>query len=243
MKVFIYVLLDPLTKEVRYVGKTINSRQRLRKHLTRRENNHKHSWVKSLRTKGLKPIMAIIEELEVEADEQWQPAEQWWIERLRNAGCQLTNLNDGGKGGIRPSEETRARMRAAHLGKAMPTETRAKISNAHKGVAKSVSTRLKFSRRMIGWKPDAATRQKMAENARRLMTPERTAILKAASSTPEARAKMAAALTGKKQSPETKLKRAASLKAFRERLARRPPPLKACSSMRSMENGGNAKRT
>lgn len=194
MKVFIYTLLDPITKEVRYVGKTLNPSQRFRKHLIRKENNHKHSWVKSLIDKGIKPEMVIIERLTVETDREWQLVERWWIQRLKDAGCRLTNLNDGGIGGIRPCEETRKKMSDAHKGKSPSEEARAKISAYHTGRPKSEETRKKFSQRMIGWNPSCGTRQKMAENARRGMTPDRIKKLKAASKTPESLDKMSTSL-------------------------------------------------
>lgn len=207
MRVYIYALRDPETLSIRYVGKTVDPKLRLRKHCTRKENNYKFSWVTSLRERGLKPEMVILEELEVERDEEWQPYEQKWILFMRSLGFCLTNLNSGGVGGARPCEETRKKMSESHLNVRCTPETRAKISAAHKGVPKSESTRRKFSERMKGWRPSDETRKKMSENARRLMTPERIAIMKASSKTPEALAKMSMALTGRTQSAETISKR------------------------------------
>ena len=63
--VFIYVLIDPTTLEIRYVGKTKNCYQRFRHHLVASANpkSHKRNWIKSLQSQGLKPIMNIIDEV------------------------------------------------------------------------------------------------------------------------------------------------------------------------------------
>lgn len=56
----VYHLVDPITKIVRYVGKTATPSARLRAHIKDAEasdNTDKKRWIRSLLAKGLKPIM------------------------------------------------------------------------------------------------------------------------------------------------------------------------------------------
>jgi predicted GIY-YIG superfamily endonuclease len=60
----IYVLLDPLSNLVRYVGKTKNVKNRLVKHMCPsklKASNHKNNWIKNLLKNKLKPNLLIIE--------------------------------------------------------------------------------------------------------------------------------------------------------------------------------------
>lgn len=60
---YIYTLIDPETNKVRYVGKTINPKNRLRGHITesRRTNNYRCNWIRGLMKRGLTPIFNILE--------------------------------------------------------------------------------------------------------------------------------------------------------------------------------------
>ena len=64
---FIYALLDPITREIRYIGKSDYPRERLRDHVCdskcNKENNRKANWIRSLLKQGLKPEMEIIDEV------------------------------------------------------------------------------------------------------------------------------------------------------------------------------------
>ena len=95
--IFIYILIDPITLEIRYVGKTNNPYQRFRHHLVSSANpkSHKRNWINSLREEGLKPIMQIIDEVE---EIEWQFWEQYWIVQLKCWGFDLVNHTAGGDG-------------------------------------------------------------------------------------------------------------------------------------------------
>jgi group I intron endonuclease len=99
MEIYIYKLIDPITNEIRYVGKTKNSiTKRLYEHLTVRNlksNNHKNNWIKQLLKSNNKPK---IEVLEVVNEDNWIPKEIYWIKFLKENGCNLTNTSDGGEG-------------------------------------------------------------------------------------------------------------------------------------------------
>jgi len=94
----IYILIDPVTKEVRYVGKTTNIKKRFNKHLNesrKSTTSHKKAWIKSLLKKNLKPEMEIID---VVNNDEWKFWERYWIEQMIAWGFKLTNETIGGDG-------------------------------------------------------------------------------------------------------------------------------------------------
>jgi group I intron endonuclease len=122
--IYIYTLSHPITNEVRYVGKTINVLRRFKQHLHDKRNSHKASWVKSLKSEGLKPIMTILET----CTDNWQEREIFWISQYDN----LTNHSlGGGVDYIRTTtEETKEKLRQANIGKEKSKEHKAKISQS-----------------------------------------------------------------------------------------------------------------
>lgn len=107
----IYMLIDPFTKEVRYVGQTIKTlKYRLNEHVqdSKRYNYHSANWVKSLLKRGKIPIIELIEECPLEnLDER----EIYYISELSKT-CNLTNIQKGGKDGsfIKHSEEAKKKI-------------------------------------------------------------------------------------------------------------------------------------
>ena len=96
MKTYIYILQDPRNSLVKYVGKSNNPSRRYRAHLvyTPKNKSYCHNWIQSLKKKGLKPIMTVIDE--VTGDWEW--LEQYWIEQFKHWGFVLTNHTKGGDG-------------------------------------------------------------------------------------------------------------------------------------------------
>lgn len=96
MKTYIYILQDPITQEVRYVGKSNNPKRRYTSHLCDKPKVKYYSyyWIQSLLEKGLKPIMTVIDETESD----WQQLEKYWIEQFKVWGFKLTNITEGGEG-------------------------------------------------------------------------------------------------------------------------------------------------
>jgi len=94
---YIYVLKDPDTKEVRYVGKANNPKKRFSKHIRDSEknnsNSHKENWIRKLLLKNKKPILEIIDVVEYSV---WKEKEIEWICRFKTKGVKLTNSTDGG---------------------------------------------------------------------------------------------------------------------------------------------------
>jgi hypothetical protein len=92
---YIYTLIDPETKKVRYVGKTINPKKRLSDHISEshRIKNYRCNWIKSLLNKGLKPIIEIVEICSLI---NFEEREAYHI-GLYNFS-ELTNSDEGGQG-------------------------------------------------------------------------------------------------------------------------------------------------
>lgn len=136
---YIYVLRHPETNEVRYVGKTVDLKDRMKGHKqlgrTRCDN-----WKRALAAFGLLPTFEVVET--VQPGKNWKERECYWIKHYREAGADLTNLTDGGEGhlGQVKSPETLAKMRALYLGRAIPPEQRALISRSLTGKKQSPET-------------------------------------------------------------------------------------------------------
>lgn len=98
----IYVLLDPRTEEVMYVGKTSNKRlhNRLCSHLCEAKKpgskNKRCAWLKSLLNKNLKPIISQIEECD--SLEKANEREIFWITYWKKYNPNLKNQQPGGDG-------------------------------------------------------------------------------------------------------------------------------------------------
>ena len=111
-KIYIYELIDPITDETRYIGKTSNLKNRLYGHIFRTKTNivfcYKENWIRSLLKQNLKPIMNIIDEVDESESNFW---ERFYISLYKSWNCKLTNLTNGGDGGnsmlgIKQSKQT-----------------------------------------------------------------------------------------------------------------------------------------
>jgi hypothetical protein len=93
----IYVLIDPITNIVRYVGKANNVTQRYRAHLNRARKHqiHKKNWIEQLKREGLKPIIEVIDIVPIG---DWIFWETYWISQMRAWGFDLINYTNGGDG-------------------------------------------------------------------------------------------------------------------------------------------------
>lgn len=143
MLVTIYMLIDPLSNRIRYVGKCMNLAERLRRHLRDKHPSHKASWIKSLSQKNLRPIIA---ELEVCSVEIWERRERYWIKKFRSLGHKLTNMNEGGVGGGTPSQAVRDKISKALLGKSLSEAHIAAISKSLTGLPKKPAHRAKLTK-------------------------------------------------------------------------------------------------
>jgi len=93
----IYILIDPVTKEVRYVGKANNVKQRYGAHLNRARKHqiHKRNWIESLKRIGLKPIIEVVDIVPIN---EWVFWETYWICQMKSWGFNLINYTLGGDG-------------------------------------------------------------------------------------------------------------------------------------------------
>lgn len=223
---YIYSLSDPLADgAVRYVGKTINLRKRLREHvqaaLVGKEHNHRANWVRQLISRGSSPSLTVLET----GEGDWKEAERRWIKNLKAGGANLVNSTDGGEGLNNPSPDTRARISTANTGKRRTPEMRARIGAASKGRrhTRETRTRMSLSRKGQISRMTPETRAKIAENnRRRVISLETRQKMSVASKkrmlghrhSLETRAKIVAANTGKRHTPETRAKLSAIRKAY-----------------------------
>lgn len=112
----VYKLIDPRTKDIRYVGKTTNGlHARLKDHLAVKRGltlkDHCHRWLNQLVSLGLLPEAEVIER----CTDPYHliDREIFWIAEHRRLGHPLTNDTDGGPGatGYRWTEKQTERMR------------------------------------------------------------------------------------------------------------------------------------
>lgn len=110
IKYTIYRLVDPLTKETRYIGLTFNDlKQRLKSHCSEKSKSHKSNWIQQLKSKGLRPIIESIENNILTYDEVCD-REVYWINKFKEEGHPLTNMASGGNKNKKMSDETRKKM-------------------------------------------------------------------------------------------------------------------------------------
>jgi hypothetical protein len=95
---YIYILKDPLSNEIKYVGKSDKPKIRLVEHIRKSKytKTYKNIWIQNLVSKNLTPSLEIVEEVK---KSDWSEKEKFWIKYFKNLGCKLTNLTEGGDGG------------------------------------------------------------------------------------------------------------------------------------------------
>ena len=136
---FIYCLRHPVTREVRYIGKTVDLKIRKKSHhqlgKTRCDN-----WKRSLLAEGLWPDTEVLETVPIGAN--WVEREQHWIAHFKAQGASLTNLTAGGEGthGRVITDAYREKLRKAFTGRPIPQEQREQISKALTGLKQSPET-------------------------------------------------------------------------------------------------------
>lgn len=243
----IYVLCDPNTDEIRYVGQTVSKlKYRLTGHVcaSRQPSSYVQCWIKSV---GKPKIQALM----VAEGRLANDVERAVIKRFRERGYRLVNTEEGGRSGLqrRLTEEQRRKFSARMMGHFTSEETKRKISEAHKGKVVRAETREKLRLANLGKKHSEETKAKMVVsrtgkkaspetlerlrivNTGRKMAPhaeEWKAMMSqrfkgaggpmyGKTHSPEARAKIRTAKTGTKLSPEHRAKMCVVQKERRER--------------------------
>jgi hypothetical protein len=93
--VAIYVLIDPRTEEIRYIGKTTQrSDIRLRQHLEKPTNRNMRQWFMALGFDGQAPKIRLITCC---PHASWEREESRWIRWARELGARLLNYDPGGE--------------------------------------------------------------------------------------------------------------------------------------------------
>lgn len=113
----VYVICDPRTDVVRYVGTTQkNPNRRFQHHVNTAKSGRSHThcgnWLRSLLSIGVNPLFRIVE---TGVGAGWSEAEKRWIAKFKKEGVPLTNHTDGGEGhtGYQHSAATRAKRSAS----------------------------------------------------------------------------------------------------------------------------------
>jgi len=98
MQHFIYTLSDPISNEIKYIGKTKNLKNRLGSHMTpcnlKNTWTAKSKWLKYLKNNNLKPIM---ETIDIGDENNIDDLEIYWISQFKTWGFKLKNETDGGQ--------------------------------------------------------------------------------------------------------------------------------------------------
>jgi len=118
MEYFIYTLSDPISNEIKYVGKTKDLKDRLQRHMRDSYLNEltlKNNWLKKLKNNNLKPIMEVLDQGD---ENNIDELEIYWIGQLKTWGIKLKNGTKGGDGydwtGRKHSEESVQKMKMNH---------------------------------------------------------------------------------------------------------------------------------
>lgn len=162
----IYALVDPLTEEMRYIGKSTRPHERLVNHCNDRSSCHRTHWIQSVVAEGQRPIIHVLEV--VDDGNSWQDAERGWIAYGHSQGWPLTNGTDGGDGVVNLSPESRERIRAAWVGRNHSPESRKKMSDANLGRTHTEEYKEYMRRIMTGREITPEWRAKLSRAKRKL---------------------------------------------------------------------------
>lgn len=131
---YIYVLIDPRTDQIRYVGQCVNPKERYADH---RENQkgtcRRANWLNLLRSLNLKPLMEVIEECD---ESNWSEREIYWIAEHKKRDYDLVNTTIGGEGvlGLKHTEETKQKLSVLSKQQKRSKETTQKCADGHRGL-------------------------------------------------------------------------------------------------------------
>ncbi len=145
-RIIIYGVSDPRTDEIRYVGVTKQLlRDRALSHAYSKGRSHRSRWFQKLRSEGIVPHFFILQELD--DNEDWADAEQFWIAYWKFLGARLINrsLGGGGPKGLIRSKETREKMRQNALRQFSDPVAKAKCVDAMRAARRTPESRKRTS--------------------------------------------------------------------------------------------------
>lgn len=178
----IYFLTDPITHEVRYVGKTTKhlNKRLFNGHLKDRAKTHKTNWINSLKKLGLIPEINLIKICKNE--DLCNFSEKFYIKLFgradKNEG-KLVNSTDGGEGtpGKILTQETKNKIGNSNLGKNVGRKaSEAEIERrklAYKNIPDKVKKQIskKISKANLGRSHSEKSKAKMSEAQRNRLPP------------------------------------------------------------------------
>lgn len=170
----IYGLRDPITMEIRYVGKSSCGLTRPKTHccpsLLKKAKTHVRNWIVSLLEKGLRPNIVVLQR--VTTEHEANDAERFWISIGREAlGTRLTNHTAGGDGvlGFRHSTKTKQRLREARIASWKNPEIRTRVVAAQQIGKRSPDVRRAARERSIIQMASQEMRNRLSEATRRAL--------------------------------------------------------------------------
>lgn len=102
---YIYGLIDPRDRRIRYVGKTSKPvKVRCLEHFVEPTNRYMRAWIDQLRAAGIVPDVVV---LEIVSSSSWEEAEKKWIARMWDLG-DLLNVHPGGR--VNPRKHDHRKM-------------------------------------------------------------------------------------------------------------------------------------
>lgn len=117
---YIYILRDPRSLEIRYVGQTNDVNRRFRSHINRSliENDsefdtYKSRWIRKLNQEGFEPLIEVVDTCDTL--EESNIKESYYVKKYTSEGYQLTNSHVGDVTEF--SQETKNKMSFARKGK------------------------------------------------------------------------------------------------------------------------------
>lgn len=160
----IYALIDPISKEVRYVGQTIRHPfKRLSDHISKYNSYNnlyfKH-WISKLLKNNLKSKIIVLEYNAI-----WNESEIKWIKKCKNIGCRLVNATDGGEGmlGYKHSDKAKRKLSRIRKGKKLTQDHREKIIASLIGRSMHENTRKGLRQANIGKPKSRITKDKISK--------------------------------------------------------------------------------
>lgn len=153
---FVYLITNNLNQK-RYVGKTNNLQVRWKHHKCDRRGR---SYIgRAIRKYGASNFNFTVLDSYPNEEEAYRGEVSWISHFQSNQSDQGYNLDSGGVGGKRASEETRRKQSLAHKGVPRPSEViaklhspeaRRKVAEANQGKVRSESTKRKISEAHLG---------------------------------------------------------------------------------------------
>jgi len=128
---YIYALQDPFTEKIKYIGRTINPKERLYGHICegRNFNTDKAQWIKSILDQGKIPMIKILEET---IKEKSVKAEEKWMKKHKNT---ILNISKSGNGMM----PTKSQNKDNYVGLKVEPELAIKLSELAKSDRRSLS--------------------------------------------------------------------------------------------------------